>query len=171
MTSSVLEPPPAILAVDDNESNLLALEAVLDPLGCRIVRAKSGAEALKRIVEHDFVLIVMDVHMPELDGYQTTALIRQLERCRDIPIIFLTAVSHQPEHTHRGYALGAVDYIAKPFDPEVLRGKVRALVSLYTRALRSERQRNEEAQRIKDLFLGLFRRICGRETRGTALVT
>jgi signal transduction histidine kinase len=162
VTSSLLEPPPAILAVDDNESNLLALEAVLDPLGCRIVRAKSGAEALKRIVEHDFVLVVMDVHMPGLDGYQTTALIRQLERCRDIPIIFLTAVYHQPEHTHRGYALGAVDYMTKPFDPEVLRGKVRALVSLYTRALRSERERNEEAKRMKDLFLGAV----GHDLRG-----
>jgi two-component system sensor histidine kinase/response regulator len=160
--SPVVEPLPTILAVDDSRANLLALEAVLDPLGYRIVRATSGEEALKHVGEQDFVLIVMDVHMPGLDGYQTTALIRQCERSRDVPIIFLTAVYHQPEHTHRGYALGAVDYIEKPFDPEVLRGKVRALVSLYTRGQRSERERSEEAQRIKDLFLGTV----GHDLRG-----
>jgi two-component system sensor histidine kinase/response regulator len=152
MTNSDL--PPAILVVDDHPANQLAVEAVLEPLGYRVVGATSGEEALKRVAEQDFVLILMDVHMPGLDGYQTTALIRQFERARDIPIIFLTAVFNQPEHTYRGYALGAVDFISKPFDPEVLRGKVRALVLLYMRGQRSERERSQEVERIKDLFLG-----------------
>ncbi len=92
--------------------------------------------------------------MPDLDGYQTVALIRQRQRSRDIPVIFLTAVYDQPAHMYRAYALGAVDYIAKPFDAEVLRGKVRALVLLYTRGERAERERAQQAERMKDLFLG-----------------
>jgi two-component system sensor histidine kinase/response regulator len=154
LASAISEDAPTILAVDDHPANLLALEAVLQPLGYPIVSATSGEEALKRVGDHDFVLILMDVHMPGLDGYQTTALIRQRERSRDVPVIFITAVYNQPAHTHRGYALGAVDYITKPFDPEVLRGKVRALVLLYTRGQRAERERSQEAERIKDLFLG-----------------
>jgi signal transduction histidine kinase len=145
---------PTILAVDDNPSNLVALEGALGPLGYRIVTTSSGEEALRLLGEHDFFLILMDVHMPGLDGYQTTALLRSYKRSRDIPVIFLTAVYDQPEHTYRGYALGAVDYIAKPFDAEILRGKVRALVLLYMRGQRAERDRNQEAERIKDLFLG-----------------
>ena len=140
--------------VDDHPANLLAMEAVLEPMGYRVVTATSGREALKRLDEHDYVLIVMDVFMPVLDGYATVEIIRQRERCRDIPVIFLTAVYNQPEHTYRGYALGAVDYISKPFDPEVLRGKIRALVLLYTRGERAERERSQHAERMRDLFLG-----------------
>ena len=162
VTSPIGDTIPTLLAVDDSPSNLLALEALLDPLGYRIIPARSGEEALRHVAANDFVLILMDVHMPGLDGYQTTTLIRQCARARDVPIVFLTAVYHQPEHTHRGYALGAVDYIEKPFDAEVLRGKVRALVSLYTLGQRLERERNEEAQRIKDLFLGAV----GHDLRG-----
>ena len=146
--------PPAVLLVDDHPANLLALETVLEPLGFRLGTASSGTEALGRLLEDDYVLILMDVHMPGLDGYETVTLIRERQRCRDIPVIFLTAVYDQPEHTRRGYALGAVDYVTKPFDPEVLRGKVRALVTLYTRGERAERARAEEAERIKDVFLG-----------------
>jgi signal transduction histidine kinase len=154
VTSPAGDTRPTVLAVDDQPSNLLALEGTLEPLGYRIVRANSGEEALKRLIEHDVVVILMDVHMPGLDGYQTTALIRQREQSRDIPIIFLTAVYNHLEHTHRGYALGGVDYISKPIDSEVLRGKVRALVALYTRGQRAERARGEEAERIKNVFLG-----------------
>jgi two-component system sensor histidine kinase/response regulator len=154
MTHPTDEDTRVILAVDDSPANLLALEAVFEPLGHRIVTARSGEEALVRLTQHEVVLILMDVHMPGLDGYQTTALIRQREAWRDIPVLFLTAVYNQPEHTHRGYALGAVDYIAKPFDPEVLRGKVRALVLLYTRGQRAERRRSKEHERVRDLFLG-----------------
>jgi signal transduction histidine kinase len=154
MANPVEESAPTILVVDDNRANLLAFEAVLDPLGYRIVGADSGTEAVERVRHQDFVVILMDVHMPGLDGYQTMALIRQCPRSRDVPVIFVTAVYDQPEHTHRGYSLGAVDYMTKPFDPEVLRAKVRALILLYTRGLRAERERSQDAERIKDLFLG-----------------
>jgi signal transduction histidine kinase len=145
---------PTILVVDDHPANRLALQAVLDPLGYAIVTAASGAEALRLAGAHDFVLILMDVHMPGLDGYETTSLVRRLERAREVPIVFLTAVYDRPEHTRRGYALGAVDYISKPFDEEVLRAKVRALVSLYVRGRRAERERSREYERLRDLFLG-----------------
>ncbi len=154
MSNAIDESAPSILVVDDNRANLLAFEAVLRPLRCRIVGANSGAEALERLLGEDFVVILMDVHMPGLDGYQTMTLIRERPRSRDVPVIFVTAVYDQPEHRHRGYALGAIDYIAKPFDPEVLRGKVRALVRLYARGLRAERERSLAAERLKDLFLG-----------------
>ncbi len=143
-----------ILIVDDHLPNLLAAQAVLEPLGYRIVTASSGAEALKQSLTHDLVMIVMDVHLAGLDGFQTTALLRQREQLRDVPVIFLTANSTTPEHTRRGYALGAVDFITKPYEPEVVRAKVRALVGLYTRAQRLERMRGREMDRIKDLFLG-----------------
>jgi signal transduction histidine kinase len=145
---------PAILIVDDNRSNLVALEAALQPVAFDVVAAQSGAEALERIAARDFVTIVMDVHMPGLDGYQTTAMIRRIERSRDVPVIFLTAAYNEPEHTRRGYALGAVDYIVKPFDAEVLQAKIKALVSLYLRGERSERERSEAAERMKAVFLG-----------------
>jgi two-component system sensor histidine kinase/response regulator len=154
MPNPVEESTPAILVVDDNRANLLAFEAVLDPLGYRIVGANSGAEAVARLRHQDFVVILMDVHMPGLDGYQTVQLIRERRWSRDIPVIFVTAVYNQQEHTYRGYALGAVDYMTKPFDPEVLRAKVRALVNLYTRGSRAERERAQYAERMKDLFLG-----------------
>jgi two-component system sensor histidine kinase/response regulator len=143
-----------ILIVDDHGPNLVAMEATLAPLGYRIVTASSGAQALTCALAHDFVMIVMDVHMAGLDGYQTTALLRQRERSRDVPVIFVTAVYNQPEHTYRGYALGAVDYISKPFDADILRAKVRALVSLYVRGQRLEKQRSREVDRTKDIFLG-----------------
>jgi two-component system sensor histidine kinase/response regulator len=162
MANAPEESTPTILVVDDNRANLLAFEAVLGPLGYRIVGAGSGEEALERLPREDFVVILMDVHMPGLDGYQTTALIRQRPDSRDVPIIFVTAVYDQPEHTHRGYALGAVDYITKPFDPEVLRWKVGALVKLYMRGLRAERERRRDADRMKDLFLGAV----GHDLRG-----
>jgi signal transduction histidine kinase len=145
---------PVILVVDDVAANRLVLEAVLATLSYTVVTAASGEEAIRRLGEHRVVLIVMDAHMPGLDGYETTARIRREERWRDIPIMFLTAVYEDAEHRKRGYALGAVDYISKPFDPDVLRAKVGALVSLYTLGERAERSRREEAERLQDLFLG-----------------
>jgi signal transduction histidine kinase len=148
------DPRPTILLVDDQPANLLALEVSLAPLGFGVLTALSGAAALRLLLAHEVMLIVMDVHMPALDGYETTALIRQREELRDIPIIFLTAVFDLPEHRHRGYALGAVDFIAKPVDVEILCAKIRALVNLYTRGQRIERERRERLDQMKDLFLG-----------------
>ncbi|MEY9848549.1 two-component system response regulator [Streptacidiphilus sp. MAP5-3] len=120
-----------ILLVDDRPENLLALEAILSALDQTLVRASSGEEALKALLNDDFAVILLDVQMPGMDGFETAAHIKRRERTRDIPIIFLTAINHGPHHTFRGYAAGAVDYISKPFDPWVLRAKVSVFVELY----------------------------------------
>jgi PAS domain S-box-containing protein len=124
-------PQAAILLVDDYEPNLFALEVVLAPLGHRLVRATSGAIALKRLVDEDFALILLDVMMPDLDGLQTASLIRKREQARDTPIIFLTAVSRTHTDLLQGYALGAFDYLVKPYDPDILRAKVEVFVELH----------------------------------------
>ncbi|GAA0657563.1 response regulator [Kitasatospora atroaurantiaca] len=120
-----------ILLVDDRPENLLALEAILSALDQTLVRASSGEEALKALLTDDFAVILLDVQMPGMDGFETASHIKRRERTRDIPIIFLTAINHGPHHTFRGYAAGAVDYISKPFDPWVLRAKVSVFVDLY----------------------------------------
>ncbi|MEU8135220.1 response regulator [Streptodolium elevatio] len=120
-----------ILLVDDRQENLLALEAILSALDQTLVRAHSGEEALKALLTDEFAVILLDVQMPGMDGFETAAHIKRREKTRDIPIIFLTAINHGPHHTFRGYAAGAVDYISKPFDPWVLRAKVAVFVDLY----------------------------------------
>ena len=123
----------AILLVDDHEDNLLALEAILEPTGFRLVRARSGEEALKALLRDEFAAILLDVQMPGLDGFETAALIRARERTRAVPIIFVTAISTAPEHVFRGYDAGAVDYLFKPVDPVVLRSKVEVFGELHER--------------------------------------
>ncbi|MEA2187413.1 MAG: hypothetical protein QOK16_2424 [Solirubrobacteraceae bacterium] len=123
----------AILLVDDHEENLLALEAVLEPTGCRLVSARSGDEALRALLKDDFAVILLDVQMPGLDGFETAELIRSRERSRLVPIIFVTAISKEPHHVFRGYEAGAVDYLFKPLDPVVLRSKVEVFVESYER--------------------------------------
>lgn len=131
---------PNILLVDDVPQNLLALEAVLEPLGCNLVEATSGEEALRALLKDDFALVLLDVQMPELDGFETAALIKQRERTRNVPIIFLTAVSKDSKQIFRGYSGGAVDYILKPFDPELLRSKVAVFVDLHQKSEQLKRQ-------------------------------
>ncbi|MFB1480170.1 PAS domain S-box protein [Corallococcus sp. RDP092CA] len=133
-------PRAAILMVDDHPANLLALEAILEPLGQDLVKATSGEEALKKLLQRDFAVILMDVQMPGLDGFQTAALIKQRERTRTIPIIFLTALSRDAAHVFKGYAHGAVDYLLKPFDPEILRSKVSVFVDLFLKEQQLQRQ-------------------------------
>jgi PAS domain S-box-containing protein len=123
----------AVLLVDDHEENLVALEAVLEPLGCRLVKAHSGEQALRALLGEDFAVILLDVQMPGLDGFETAELVRGRERTRAIPIIFVTAISKEPHHVFRGYGTGAVDYMFKPYDPIVLRSKVDVFVELYER--------------------------------------
>jgi signal transduction histidine kinase len=118
-----------ILLVDNEPKGLLALEAILEPLGEKLVIAGSGQEALRQLLSHDFALILLDVRMPGLDGFQTAALIRERERNRHTPIIFLTA-SDESEEVFRGYAVGAVDYVFKPLQPDILRSKVSVFVEL-----------------------------------------
>jgi signal transduction histidine kinase len=138
-----------ILLVDDHEENLLALEALLADPAYRLVRARSGREALREVLARDFALILLDVAMPDLDGYETAALIRQRERSRDTPIIFLTANYRSDMHVFRGYSVGAVDYIFKPFTAEILQSKVAVFVELFTK--REALKRHGEAlQRAHD---------------------
>ncbi|GAA2851091.1 response regulator [Streptosporangium fragile] len=120
-----------ILLVDDREENLIALEAILSSLDLIPVRARSGEEALKALLSTEFALILLDVRMPGMDGFETAAHIKRRERTRNIPIIFLTVVDSAPDYAFRSYAAGAVDYLAKPFDPWVLRAKVAVFVELY----------------------------------------
>ena len=121
-------PPAKILLVDDREENLLALEAILGGLGHELLRATSGQQALKYLLSEDVSLILLDVQMPEMDGYDTAAHIKSRPRTQDIPIIFLTAIDREAHQAYRGYAAGAVDFLAKPFDPWVLRAKVERLL-------------------------------------------
>lgn len=120
-----------ILLVDDRDENLIALEAILSSLDLVPVRARSGEEALKALLSTEFALILLDVRMPGMDGFETAAHIKRRERTRNIPIIFLTVVDSAPDYAFRGYAAGAVDYLTKPFDPWVLRAKVAVFVELY----------------------------------------
>ena len=120
-----------ILLVDDRAENIRALDAVLEPLGHRTVTAGSGEEALTRLLKEDIALILLDVMMPDLDGFETAELIKQRDKTRDIPIIFLTAINQSIEHHLRGYEAGAVDYINKPFDAHLLRSKVSVFLDLH----------------------------------------
>jgi signal transduction histidine kinase len=138
-----------ILLVDDHEENLLALEAILTDPSYNLVRARSGREALKEVLRRDFALILLDVAMPDLDGYETAALIRGRERSRETPIIFLTANYRSEMHVFRGYSVGAVDYIFKPFTPEILRSKVAVFVELFQKREALKRQ-TQALQRAHD---------------------
>ncbi|MBU0617365.1 MAG: response regulator [Planctomycetes bacterium] len=129
--------------VDDNAENLFALEAILADLGQNLVQAHSGTETLKWLLEHECAVILLDVQMPEMDGFETAALIRQREKTRATPIIFLTAASTNEKHMFRGYSLGAVDYLLKPLVSDVLRAKVAIFIDLY-------QQRNREVRELRE---------------------
>jgi CheY-like chemotaxis protein len=131
---------PRILLVDDRAENLTALEAILSSLNQILVPVRSGDAALKALLTGDFAVILLDVVMPGMDGFETAAHIKRRAKTRDIPIIFLTAASAEPDYAFRGYAAGAVDYIAKPFDPWVLRAKVSVFVDLYLKNLQLHEQ-------------------------------
>ncbi|RKE22980.1 PleD family two-component system response regulator [Streptomyces sp. TLI_171] len=125
-------PPPKVLLVDDRPENLLVLEAVLGLHGHELVSAASGPDALRALLDpDDYAVILLDVQMPGMDGYETAAHIKRRARTRDIPIIFVTAIGSDPDHSMRGYAAGAVDFIPKPVDPWALRAKVAVFVELH----------------------------------------
>ena len=134
--ASTERPRSKILLVDDRADNLMALEAILASLDQDLVTASSGEEALKRLLVDDFAVILLDVQMPGMDGFETAHRIKQRGRTKDTPIIFLTAIDREPHHAFRGYAVGAVDYIAKPFDPWLLRAKVSVFVELFEKSER-----------------------------------
>jgi signal transduction histidine kinase len=128
-----------ILLVDDRQENLVALEAVLESLGQELVKATSGREALRHLLESDFAVILLDVKMPEMDGFETASLIRERERSRHTPIIFLSALKSE-EFLFRGYYMGAVDYLFKPIVPDILRSKVSVFIDLHKKSKLLERQ-------------------------------
>src|SRR5215208_1608992 len=149
-----------ILVVDDREDNLFSIETILEKDGYTIVKANSGRSALKiLLLQHDFTLILMDVQMPDMNGFETASLIYEREKLRSIPIIFITAHNHGEEKMYEGYKLGGVDFIYKPINPELLRYKVSVFVELYlktselmtheTRLLSANRRLEREVEERK----------------------
>ena len=143
-----------ILLVDDQPANLQALEAILTDLGQNLVKARSGEEALRLLLRNDFAVVLLDLAMPGLDGFQTAQLIRGRERSQHTPIIFLTGHDRDDFPVDRAYTLGAVDYLVKPLVPIILRAKVSVFVDLFRKAeLRRRAEQLAEANRQKDEFL------------------
>jgi signal transduction histidine kinase len=165
MNRPALEPRVNILLVDDRQENLLALEATLAYLGQNIVQASSGREALKLLLDQEFAVILLDVHMPDMDGFETAALIRDREKSQNVPIIFLTAMHKGQGQVFRGYSLGAVDYIFKPFEPDILKAKVAVFIELYkkTEEIKQQadllRQKNQELDQTNKAIVELYREI------------
>ena len=144
-----------ILLVDDQPNNLLALQSILAEDDKRLVVADSGLSALRHLLDQEFAVILLDVQMPELDGFETASLIRRRDKSRGTPIIFLTALSRSETNVFRGYELGAVDYIFKPIQPEILRSKVNVFVELFRKreALKRQAQELERLSRQNQLIL------------------
>lgn len=144
--------PVKILLVDDLPENLFALELILSKEPYRCVRANSGNEALKILLhEQDFAIVLIDVQMPEMDGFETVELIREIETLKDVPIIFLTASMDSSMHIFKGYQAGAVDYMVKPLDPGVLKAKVAIFVELYRKNIELAFQNEEKEKRAEEL--------------------
>jgi CheY-like chemotaxis protein len=146
------------LLVDDRRENLLALEAILQGLPVTPVAVESGEAALKQLLVEDFAVILLDAQMPEMDGFEVASHIKRRERTRHVPVIFLTAADRDAQLALRGYAVGAVDYLTKPFDPWVLRAKVSIFVDLWNK----NRQLQQQAQTVRE------REAEARRARGTA---
>jgi len=146
------EPRASILVVDDHRANLVALEAILEPLGHELVMARSGEEALRHILQREFALILLDVQMADMNGFETASLIKQHPRSRHIPIIFITAVNRDAGHVFRGYSHGAVDYLVKPFDADILRSKATVFIELYVRGEKIKQQERLLHEREREAF-------------------
>jgi signal transduction histidine kinase len=147
-----------ILAVDDTEENLIALSALLRRPGLSIVAARSGSEALEALLANDIGLALLDVNMPEMDGFELAELMRGSERTRSIPIIFLTAALPEGERLFRGYEAGAVDFLYKPLHPQLLISKVEVFAQLHRqkRQLAEQLEQLKQAQAMSDIFLGVL---------------
>jgi len=160
---------PKILIVDDLVENLISLEAILDDFDIEIVRALSGVEALKLAMKEEFALVILDVQMPEMNGYETLEMMRQRKKTRLLPVIFVSAIHQSDLHIIKGIETGAVDFIPKPVIPDILRGKVKVFLDLYLQRVKLDRlleemedaninlkiakERAEEATRVKSMFL------------------
>ncbi len=140
-----VQPRARVLVVDDDERNLLAIRNVLEDLA-EVVVAASGEEALRHLLKEEFAVILLDVFMPGMDGYETAQIIRGRDQTKRIPIVFLSAVNKETEHLIRGYTMGAVDYVFKPVEPVVLRSKVAVFVDLFEKSREIERKARQEQQ-------------------------
>ena len=158
---------PAVLNVDDHPENLIALEIVLGELKIRIVKAGSGEAALRALLQQEFAVILLDVQMPGMDGFEAARLIRQRERSEDTPIIFITAIERSEERVFEGYQSGAVDYILKPFNPHILRAKV----SVFVRLFEMREKVRQQAGQLAAVNAALQQEIAGhKETQTLSLV-
>ena len=153
---------PEILLVDDVPANLVAMQRILKNSDVNIIKSSGGYEALELTMKHDFALVLMDVHMPEIDGYETTEMLKSTEHSKNLPVIFVTANLEDEENVLKGYAVGAVDYISKPVSAEILRKKVNVFVELYrqrkeleqlNRKLLETQEKAEQSSRLKSNFL------------------
>lgn len=140
-----------VLIVDDKPANLLLLEHHLKCLNLEIIKAESGAEALKHSEKNDFAVIILDVQMPGMDGFELASKLRASAHTRYVPVIFVTAMGRNDMFEYKGYESGAVDYLLKPVDAEILRSKVRIFMELYEQRKVIEKQKAELAQKVKEL--------------------
>ncbi len=161
-----------LLMVDDRPENLLALEAIIEPLGQTLFSAQSGEEALKCVLQHEFACILLDVQMPAMNGFDVAQIIKSRERSRYIPIIFLSAINKEDSYVFKGYSMGAVDYVFKPFNPDVLRSKVAVFVDLYLKQqqIREQGELLAESQR-RELELQHRAELLESEARSAAQLT
>ena len=142
---------PKILAIDDKKENLLALEAVLDDFECDLHCVTSGDAGLKLVLEHEFALVLLDVQMPGMNGFEVAGLIRGIKKSKYLPIIFITALNENPSYQFKGYEAGAVDFLFKPFDPKILKSKVAIFLELYSSKHLIEKQKTELEEKVKIL--------------------
>ena len=151
------EQRPKVLVVDDRKENRTAMEAILADLDVEMLEAASGDDALALVLEHEFAVVLMDVQMPGMDGFETVSLLRQHRRTQHLPVVFVTAISTEGHFVSRGYEVGAVDYLFKPVDPEILRSKVRVFVQLYQMKTLLEEKNAELEQMAHELHEATLR--------------
>ncbi len=142
---------PQILVVDDRPENLIVIESVLENLNIEILKASSGAQALELMLNHTFSLVILDVQMPEMDGFEVVDLMKRREKTRNIPVIFVTAISKEKWSVYKGYEVGAVDYLFKPIEPVILRSKVKVFIELYMQRKQLEEQKIMLEEKIVQL--------------------
>src|SRR6185312_4058582 len=146
----MMSEPIKYLLVDDTEENLIALDALLARDGLELLKARSGSEALELLLVHDVALALLDVQMPDMDGFELAELMRGAERTKHVPIIFITAGARDPRRVFKGYETGAVDFLYKPIDPHILRSKVEVFLELAR-----QRQELANALHLNELFVGM----------------
>ena len=140
-----------ILLVDDRPENLLALESILSDLDCVLFKTTSSQDALRLVLKHDFALLLLDVQMPDINGFELAELLRGRQATKHLPIIFVTAISKEQKYVFKGYEVGAVDYLFKPIEPDILRSKVKVFLELHFQRQLVIKQARELEEKMKKL--------------------